>query len=99
MNKLSKIINNLNEDDLLKIKRDLAAGNVDKLIEMRLQDLKNVNFSSKRCPVCDGVIDAGCFVLEFGKPYIRKRAFFDGVDCLEYFVSTKLKETDNKIED
>jgi hypothetical protein len=99
MNKLSKIINNLNEDDLLKIKRDLVAGNVDKLIEKRLDDLKNVNFSSKHCPVCDGIIESDCFVLEFGKPYLRKRAFFDGVDCLEYFVSTQLKKVDDKVKD
>ena len=99
MNKLSKIINKLSEDDLLKIKRDLVAGNVDKLIEKRLQDLNDVKFSSKHCPVCDGVIETDCFILEFGKPYLRKRAFFDGVDCLEYFVSTKLKKVNDELKD
>lgn len=83
----------------LKIKRDLVSGNIDKLIETRLHNLKNINFSSKRCPVCDGVIESDCFILEFGKPYIRKRAFFDGVDCLEYFVSTHLKKVNDKVND
>lgn len=96
MNKLSKIISSLNEEDLLKIKRDLVAGNVDKLIEKRLGELHDVNYSSKQCPVCSGAINSEALILEFGKSYLRKRAYFDGVDCLEYFVSTQLKKKDIK---
>lgn len=92
MNKLSKIINTLSEEDLLKIKRDLVAGNVDKLVENRLKNFQEVKFSSKTCPVCDGAISSSCFVLEFGESYLRRRAYFDGVDCLEYFVNTQLKK-------
>lgn len=94
MNKLASIINSLGEEDLLKIKRDLVSGNIDRLIEKKLTSFKSVNFSSKFCPVCDGSIGEDCFVLEFGKPYLRRRAFFDGIDCLEYFVSTKLKKVE-----
>jgi len=97
MNKLSKIINSLNEEDLLKIKRDLVAGNVDKLVEKKLSDIREVTYSSKKCPVCDGVISSDSFILEFGKSYFRRRAFFDGVDCLEYFVSINLKKGDEVI--
>lgn len=95
MNKLSKIINSLKEDDLLNIKRDLVAGNVDKLVEKKLSKIRNEKFSSKQCPVCGGKISSESFMLEFGKSYIRRRAFFDGVDCLEYFVSTQLKNKKN----
>jgi hypothetical protein len=97
MNKLSKIINTLSEEDLLKIKRDLVAGNVDKLVDNRLKNFQEIKLSSKNCPVCDGPISSSCFVLEFGEPYIRRRAYFDGVDCLEYFVNTHLKK-ENKIQ-
>jgi hypothetical protein len=96
MNKLSKIIDSMSEEDLLKIKRDLVAGNVDKLVEKRLSKLNEVNYSSKQCPICEGKITENSFVLEFGKSYIRKRAFFDGVDCLEYFLKQNLKEDDLK---
>lgn len=92
MNKLSKIINDLSEEDLLKIKRDLISGNIDKLIEKKLETLRAHNFSSKQCPVCGGIISSDSLVLEFGKPYIRRRAFFDGTDCLEYFVNTQIKK-------
>lgn len=94
MNKLASIINSLGEEDLMKIKRDLVSGNIDKLIQKKLSEFKAVDFSSKFCPVCDGSIGDDCFVLEFGKSYLRRRAFFDGVDCLEYFVSTKLKKVE-----
>ena len=96
MNKLSKIISNMNEEDLLKIKRDLIAGNVDKLIEKKLSELKDINYSSKQCVVCGGAITSDSLVLEFGKSYIRRRAYFDGADCLEYFVSTQIKKKDLK---
>ena len=92
MNKLSKIISDLNEEELLMIKRDLVAGNVDRLVEKKLESLKTHKFSDKQCPVCGGKISSDSLVLEFGKPYIRRRAFFDGVDCLEYFISTQIKK-------
>ena len=96
MNKLSKIINSLSEEDLLKIKRDLIAGNVDRLIEKRLSEMQEIDYSSKQCPVCGGKITNNSFTLEFGKSYIRRRAFFDGIDCLQYFIDTKLKDENRK---
>ena len=97
MNKLAKIIEDLKEEDLLKIKRDLVSGNIDKLIEKKLSFFEEQKFSSKMCPVCGGPIHKESLVLEFGKPYIRRKAFFDGVDCLEYFVNTHVKK-EKKIE-
>lgn len=89
MNKLSKMISELGKEDLLKIKRDLVAGNIDRLVEKKLSQFKEENYSEKFCPVCSGEITKEAFVLEFGK-HIRKKAYFDGVDCMEYFVSKKL---------
>ncbi len=97
MNKLARIIEDLNEEDLLKIKRDLVSGNIDRLIEKKLSFFEEQKFSSKMCPVCGGLIHKESLVLEFGKPYVRRKAFFDGVDCLEYFVNTHIKK-EKKIE-
>lgn len=92
MNKLSKIIDTLGPEDLAKIKRDLIAGNIDRLIEKKLNSYKGTDFSDKVCPVCSGEIVEGAYVLEFGAPYLRRRAFFDAIDCLQYFVETNLKQ-------
>jgi hypothetical protein len=92
MNRLAKIIDGLDKEDLVKIKRDLIAGNIDRLIEKKLRTHDEFNLSEKQCPVCGGDIDDGAFILEFGEAYLRRRAFFDAADCLEYFVQTKLKK-------
>jgi hypothetical protein len=92
MNKLAKIIDGLDKEDLLKIKRDLIAGNIDKLVEEKLHTYQETNFSEKQCPVCSGEITQNAFILEFGEQYLRRRAFFDAIDCLEYFVDTNLKQ-------
>jgi hypothetical protein len=92
MNKLAKIIEGLGEEDLLKIKRDLIAGNIDRLVEQKLHKYHEIEYSEKQCPVCSGEITSNSFILEFGEPFLRRRAFFDAVDCLEYFVATNFKE-------
>ncbi|MGV8168580.1 MAG: hypothetical protein ACP5N3_00825 [Candidatus Nanoarchaeia archaeon] len=98
MNKLARIIDNLEKEDLIKIKRDLIAGNIDRLIEKKLRKYPEFNLSEKNCPVCGGDIEEGCYILEFGSSYLRRRAFFDALDCLEYFVQTKLKNIANEPE-
>jgi len=92
MNKLAKIIDGLGKEDLLKVKRDLIAGNIDRLVEQKLHTYHEIELSEKQCPICSGEITEGAYILEFGEPYLRRRAFFDAIDCLEYFVNTKLKE-------
>ena len=37
MSKLARIIDDLSHEDLLKIKRDLVAGNIDKLIDKKIK--------------------------------------------------------------
>lgn len=92
MNKLAKIIDELGQEDLMKIKRDLLAGNVDRLVEKKLNDLNRLNISDKQCPVCSGAITEGAYILEFGPTYLRRRAYFDAVDCLNYFAEVNLKQ-------
>ena len=92
MNRLAKIIDGLGKEDLIKIKRDLMAGNIDRLVERKLNSYHELNFSDKQCPVCSADIDETSYVLEFGESYLRRRAFFDAADCLVYFVNTNIKQ-------
>jgi hypothetical protein len=32
------------------------------------------------------------FILKFGESNLRRRAFFDGIDCSDYFLHTKLRK-------
>jgi hypothetical protein len=96
LNKLAKLIENLSREDLLKIKKDIISGNVDRLIERRLQEHNQIILYDKQCPVCSGEISQDAFILEFGAPYLRRRAYFDAADCLEYFVNNQLKHPTNK---
>ena len=97
MNKLAKIINELSYDELKLIKKDLAEGNIEKLINLRLK-----NFEEERgvivCPVCNTSIsdpDNGALTLIFGPKDFRKKATFDASDCMEYFME-HLKRINSK---
>jgi len=90
MNKLAKLIDKLGKEDLIKIKRDLVSGNIDKLIAKKLSEIENID--EKFCPVCGGKITQDSFKLEFGSNYLRRKAYFDGVDCISYFITEKLKK-------
>lgn len=96
MNKLAKIIETLEYDDLMKIKKDLDEGNIKKLINQRLEEEKTKD--DRRCPVCNRKVkEKEGVTLYFGNPDFRKRATFDGMDCLEYFLE-RLKHTSKQEE-
>ena len=42
--------------------------------------------------MCNAEIKENAFILEFGESYLRKKAYFDALDCLEYFTGTRLRE-------
>ncbi len=95
-NKLSRLISELDYNDLLLLQKDHNAGNIDKLIKFHLKE-KKVNRQTK-CPVCGGTVKEGVgFHLQFGPPEFRKKATFDGVDCMHYFLESmkKRKEITN----
>jgi len=99
MSKLAKIIDDLSQEDVLKIKRDLVAGNIDRLIDKKIKLFDREKLSEKFCPVCNAEIKEDAFILEFGASYLRKKAYFDALDCLEYFTSTRLRENVLRIEE
>jgi len=92
MNRLAKLIESLDEEDLQLIKKDMYAGNIERLINKKLQEKKEADFN-KVCPVCQTSIGDEGITLIFGPSGLRKKASFCAQDCLEYFL-TKLK--DNK---
>jgi len=92
MNKLAKLIDNLSEKDLKLIKKDLKAGNIERLINKRIKE-KREEDPNKVCPVCNSPIRAENITLIFGPKDLRKKASFDGIDCLEYFLEkVKMKK-------
>ncbi len=90
MNKLSELIKQLNYADLLLIQKDLDAGNISKVLKASIKKAKQKAISL--CPVCNNPIPEGHgFYLEFGDPSLRKKATFDGKDCMQYFLEHHIK--------
>ncbi|MGM5481321.1 MAG: hypothetical protein ACQESE_02825 [Nanobdellota archaeon] len=91
MNKLAKIIEDLDFDDLKMIKKDLDAGNIEKLLKKRMKEARKEQITS--CPVCSARVKEGEGLhLQFGPASFRKKATFDGVDCLQYFLERLKKK-------
>jgi hypothetical protein len=83
MNRLANLIRTLNEHELMLVKRDLEEGNIARVIAERLAE---IDVPQKVCPVCNTPLhDNAPYVLEFGSG-VRKKARFDGIDCLETFL-------------
>ncbi|MFW5866110.1 MAG: hypothetical protein ACOCU6_03380, partial [Nanoarchaeota archaeon] len=96
MNKLARLIEEMPLEDLKKIKKDIDEGNMKRLIEKRLREEKRKQKLS--CPVCSTSVKEGEGVtLYFGSKVLRKKATFDGIDCLEYFLD-RLKRSNDKNE-
>ena len=97
MNKLAKIISELTYDELKLIKKDLNEGNIEKLINTRLQNLEEERGGAV-CPVCNTAIsdpENGALTLIFGPKDFRQKATFDAADCMEYFME-HLKKISSK---
>jgi hypothetical protein len=90
MNKLAELIRSLPASDVQLIKQDLEEGNLGRVITERLAELE---MPQKVCPTCGSPLaDDAPYVLFFGKA-VRKKARFDALDCLEFFIDD-LKETE-----
>ena len=92
MNKLIKIISELNSEDLQKIKKDLDEGVLRELIDERLDFFDDEN---KVCPTCHNKPPIDGYTLQFGSYDLRQQASFCALDCLEYFLR-RLKKTQRK---
>ncbi len=89
MNKLASLIKTLPPEDILLIQKDIEEGNLQQVIKERLAELE---FPQKVCPTCNTPLDDDApFVLYFGTG-IRKKARFDGKDCLQSFLNEHEEE-------
>lgn len=91
MNKLAKIIKTLSFEELKKLELDYTTGNLKRLIQQQLQTRKQNNY--RICPICYTKIskDKEKYNLTFGPPDFKKQAFFDELDCMEFFIEKHVK--------
>jgi hypothetical protein len=94
MSKITKILDELDSDELEMFEKDLKEGYVQKYIDQKKEFFK---IKDKICPVCGNNVEEDCFVLVFGEPSIRKKAHFCGIDCLDYFVHNFIIDKNKKI--
>ncbi|MEM2115744.1 MAG: hypothetical protein QXD62_01170 [Candidatus Woesearchaeota archaeon] len=84
---LLNLIENSNSYDLLEFKRQLKENLEDliRLIDSRIEKIEEAN---KFCTVCGSPISETKepFILIFGSRGLRKKAYFCGSDCLNYFL-------------
>ncbi|MEM0230784.1 MAG: hypothetical protein QXW00_04440 [Candidatus Woesearchaeota archaeon] len=96
--KLRELIEEVNYEDLYKMKADLEQGGIHlkKLVEKKIKDIESENI--KVCATCGNAINlltSRSYTLIFGPPDLKKRAHFCGIDCLEYFVQN-LKQAEKE---
>lgn len=87
-NELLEKIENANVYDLIEFKRKLKE-NFEELIKLIDSKIEKFEESNKFCAVCGTAIMEieEPYVLIFGKRGIRKKAYFCGSDCLNYFLN------------
>ncbi|MCA9478263.1 MAG: hypothetical protein KC535_03900 [Nanoarchaeota archaeon] len=90
MNKLAKLMESMTYEDLLLLQKDFERGNLHSILEKRIKERQANRITL--CPVCSSPVKEGeGYHLQFGDPSLRKKATFDGIDCLQYFL-TKIKK-------
>jgi len=94
MNKLARIIDKLDQEDLEKIQKDFEEGHLQKLVRKKLDEFV-VQDRNKVCPVCNSPIVEENFTLVFGPKDFRKKASFCAFDCLEYFINQLKQQQKN----
>ena len=83
MEKITEIIKQLTFDELKELRNNLEKGEMRALVDSRLERFKS---SNKVCPVCNTDVGDEGFTLIFGPEGLKKKATFDAIDCLEYFL-------------
>jgi len=91
--RLRDMINSLEYDEILKVKRDLDAGahHLKNFLKTKIREHQKEH--SSICATCNSEIigeSTQNFTLIFGPDSFRKKASFCAIDCMEYFIG-KLK--------
>ena len=92
MNKLAKILQDMNYEELLLLKKDVDSGNLDKNLHKQIAARQAHKITL--CPVCHSPVRQGeGYYLEFGSKDLRRKATFDAKDCLTYFLTNDGKKS------
>ena len=92
--RLGDIVKALSYEDLLELKKDTVSKTplLKYLLSERIKELES---NGNRCATCSSALNAEEYVLMFGRNEIKKKAYFCGLDCMEYFFS-HLREITSK---
>jgi predicted Holliday junction resolvase-like endonuclease len=94
--KLKEIVENIEYEDLLKLKRDIEENqgtHVKEILNKKIEEIEEKEKSM--CVICGRTINPYAmdhYTLIFGPRDMRKKANFCAVDCLQYFLK-QLKPT------
>ncbi|MGV8140807.1 MAG: hypothetical protein ACP5NW_00025 [Candidatus Woesearchaeota archaeon] len=92
MSKVIKFLDELNDDEIFELERDIKSGVLQKFIEQKKEYFK---IKDKTCGTCGNAVSEDCLVLIYGDPRIslRKKAHFCGTDCMEYFINKNIRKS------
>ena len=91
MNRLAGLIGAMDYHELKALEKDLYEGNIGINIKKNLGKFER-NDTEKTCPTCGNMLteETSKFILTFGEPTFRRRAYFCELDCVDFFIA-KLK--------
>jgi hypothetical protein len=91
MGKIIKFLDELNDEEIDELEKDLRSGTLQKFIEQKKEYFK---IKDKMCGTCGNSVNEDCLVLIYGDPCIglRKKAHFCGTDCMEYFINKNIRK-------
>ncbi|MBI4149988.1 hypothetical protein HY488_01140 [Candidatus Woesearchaeota archaeon] len=87
--KLRDVMDYLEYEELIKIKKDLTMGGLHllQLVDSKIRD--ETKKHDVYCCICNGRLEpysVNNYTLIFGPEDLRKKASFCAIDCLEYFL-------------
>jgi hypothetical protein len=98
-----EVIEDISYEDLLRIRKDIETGgkHIHELIGSKITQIEKEDI--KVCATCGTTINPHFmddFMLVFGRYDFKKKAYFCGLDCLNYFVDKlNKKEKDSVLRD
>lgn len=84
--RLGDIVKSLSYEDLLEVRKDTLS-KVPMMKYLVSERIKELESNGNRCATCSSALNADEYVLMFGQAEIKKKAYFCGLDCMEYFFS------------
>ncbi|MFQ5474698.1 MAG: hypothetical protein ACE5DM_02575 [Candidatus Nanoarchaeia archaeon] len=89
--RLRDVIDSLDHDELLRIKKDLESGGLHLKKFVHTKIIEHEKQHEQYCTTCSSKIDpnsTSTFTLIFGPIDFRKKATFCAMDCMSYFLKT-----------